>query len=135
MSTLTSFDLENKVSDLLDNKLSDIKKMMSKMYTLQKRTSDPNKVRTVRVDVFLNSSDPWRIVTMANRKTAHSSAIFLQKNNPPPTTDVLVCLHKPWQLVYALFLHSDCEQCQLDDFARQDGESLSSCRGTHCADE
>lgn len=42
-----SSDLEKNVSQLVDTKLADLKKMMIKMYTLQKRTSDPNQVITL----------------------------------------------------------------------------------------
>ena len=42
---LSQSDIENKVSQTIDSKMGDLKKLMSKMYALQKRASGPIKVR------------------------------------------------------------------------------------------
>ena len=44
-NTRLSSDVESKVIQLVQSNLGDIKKMMKKMYTMQKRTSDTYKVR------------------------------------------------------------------------------------------
>jgi hypothetical protein len=41
----TSSDIENKVAQAVDDKLEELKKMMSRVYALQKRTSGLAKVR------------------------------------------------------------------------------------------
>lgn len=42
---LPQSDIENKVSQTIDSKMGELKKLMSKMYALQKRASGPSKVR------------------------------------------------------------------------------------------
>lgn len=43
------FDIESKVANVVDSRMADLKKIMAKMYSLQKRTSDSGKVIFLRI--------------------------------------------------------------------------------------
>ncbi len=44
-SLVLSSDIENKVMEIVQNNLGDLTKLVNKVYTMQKRTSDTNKVQ------------------------------------------------------------------------------------------
>jgi len=44
-SVVLSSDIENKVMEIVQNNLGDLTKLVNKVYTMQKRTSDTNKVQ------------------------------------------------------------------------------------------